>query len=145
MKLTAVYRLPRSPDQVFAALTDPEVLCRCIEGCESLVSTGDGVYEVRLRIGLGSLKGTYAGRARLEDLQPPGSYTLVVEGKAAAGWARGSARMRLVAEGADTVLTCDADAQVGGAIAAVGSRLIDAAGRRLTDRFFDALARELAR
>jgi carbon monoxide dehydrogenase subunit G len=143
MKLSATYRLPGPPERVFGALTNPDVLCRCIEGCESLVAAGDAAYEARLRIGLGSIKGTYSGLARLADLEPPNSYTLVVEGRGAAGWARGSARMRLSPEGSETILTCDADGQVGGQVAAVGSRLIDAAGRRLADRFFQSLAKEL--
>ena len=144
MKLTSAYRLPAPPARVFAALTDPVILCRCIEGCESLVASGEHAYDARLRIGLGSIKGTYAGTARLTELDPPRGFVLVIEGKGGAGWARGSARMQLAADGDHTSLTSDADVQVGGAIAAVGSRLIDAAARRLSDRFFESLARELS-
>jgi uncharacterized protein len=145
MKLTSAYRLPAPPARVFAAITDPAILCRCIEGCESLVASGEHAYDARLRIGLGSIKGTYTGTARLTELDPPRSFVLMVDGKGSAGWARGAARMQLTPDGDDhTSLACDADIQVGGAIAAVGSRLIDAAARRLSDRFFESLARELA-
>lgn len=143
MKLTTAYGLPAPPARVFAALTDPAILCRCIEGCESLVATGEHAYDARLRVGLGSIKGTYVGTARLTDLDPPRAFVLTIEGKGTAGWARGSARMQLGADGDHTKVACDADVQVGGAIAAVGSRLIDAAARRLSDRFFESLAREL--
>jgi carbon monoxide dehydrogenase subunit G len=144
MKLTSAHRLPAPPARVFAALTDPAILCRCIEGCESLVASGEHSYDARLRIGLGSIKGTYTGTARLTELDPPKGFVLIVDGKGTAGWARGSARMQLAEDGDQTNLTSDADVQVGGAIAAVGSRLIDAAARRLSDRFFESLARELA-
>jgi hypothetical protein len=143
VKFSATYRVPAPPDRVFAALQDPAVLCRCLEGCQQLTRQDDGTYEARLTVGLGSIKGSYAGKARMIDLQPPQAFTLSIDGKGAAGWVRGSARMQLSPDGAGTLVACDADGQVGGVIAAVGSRLIDAAARRLSDRFFEALAREL--
>jgi carbon monoxide dehydrogenase subunit G len=144
VKLTATYRLPAPPERVFSALHDPAVLCRCIEGCESLVLNASGGYDARLTIGLGSIKGTYTGQARMADERPPEGFTLLVDGKGIGGWVKGSARMRLAAEPPGCAVTCDADGQVGGVIAAVGSRLIDTAARRLMDRFFEALAHEIA-
>lgn len=146
VKLNAAYRVPASPDRVFAAVTDPDVLCRCLEGCESLTRKEDGAYEARLRVGLGHIKGTYSGIARMTDVQPPQSYTLKVEGRGAGGFVNGAARMHLTGEGdSATTVTCNADVTVGGVIAAVGSRLIEVAAKRMIDRFFDSLSRELAR
>lgn len=143
MQFSATYRIPASPERAFAALQDPELLCRCLDGCQQLTRREDGSFAARLTVGLGSIKGTYSGTARMIDLDPPRGFTLTIDGKGAGGWVRGSARMRLSEDGGETVVVCDADGQVGGVIAAVGSRLIDAAARRLSDRFFEALGREV--
>ena len=144
MKLSATYQILATRERVFAALTDPAVLQRLIEGCESLVRRDDGVYEAKLRMGLGSIKGTYTGEARMEDVTPPESYTLHLSGKGGPGFVKGSARMRLRETSvSDTSITCVAEVQVGGTIMAVGSRLIEVTARRMMDRFFAGLAVEL--
>jgi len=144
MKLAATYQLPAARDRVFAALTDPNVLQRCIQGAERLVRTSEDAYDVHLRLGVGAVKGTYVGTARIADQEPPERFTLHVEGKGAPGFVRGSARVRLESAEAGTTAICDADAQVGGVMAAVGSRLLEATARTLMDRFFERLAVELA-
>ncbi|OFW01273.1 MAG: hypothetical protein A3I61_15355 [Acidobacteria bacterium RIFCSPLOWO2_02_FULL_68_18] len=143
MKLTGTYRLAAPPARVFAALVDPDVLQRCIEGAERLVRTADDQYDVHLRLGIGTVKGAYVGTVRLTDQQPPDRFTLHVEGKGAPGFVRGSARIQLTAAGAGTVAICDADGQVGGVVSAVGSRLLDATARMLMDRFFERLGAEV--
>jgi len=144
VKLTGTYHLPAPRERVFAALVDPDVLQRCIEGAERLVRTADDQYDVHLRLGVGAIKGAYVGTARLADKQPPERFTLHVEGKGAPGFVRGSARIELRAADAGTEAVCDADGQAGGLIAAVGSRLLEATARKLMDRFFERLA-ELVR
>ena len=139
MKLTGSYSIPAAREQVFAALVDPDVLGRCMDGAESLVACGDGEYTVQLRLGVGPLKGAYAGRVRLSEKVPPERFVLHVEGKGTPGFVRGRADIQLDERDAGTTVTCQADGQVGGLIAAVGSRLIEAAGRTMMDRFFDAL------
>ena len=136
--------VPGARDRVFAALVDPEVLRLSIPGCEQFTATGEDTYEARLKIGVAGLKGTYTGRAELGDQRPPESFTLAFEGKGGPGFVRGDAAIRLTEEGAATRVDCDADVQVGGLIAAVGSRLIEATARKLTADFFQHLAGQIA-
>ena len=95
------------------------------------------------RVGRGGLKDIYTGKAAIRDQHPPDSLTLGVEGKGGPGFVRGSAAIALSAEGDATRIACAADVQVGGLIAAVGSRLIEAASKKLADDFFKQLSREL--
>ncbi len=136
MKFAGTYEIAAPRETVFGAITDPAVLQRCIEGCEKMVKTADDTYETQLKLGLAGLKGTYTGKVQLSDQQPPESYTLKLEGKGAPGFVKGTARMRLVDKNGKTELLCEADVQVGGMIAAIGSRLIEAAGRKMMDGFF---------
>src|SRR5205085_9074864 len=127
MKLTGTYPLPAAPEKVFAAITNPEVLRQAIEGCEKMVKTGDDSYEAHLKLGLAGIKGSYVGKVLLREIKPPESYSLVIDGKGAPGFVKATARIRLAPKDTGTELNCEAEAQVGGMIAAIGSRLIEAA------------------
>lgn len=140
MKLKATHRFQASPDRVFAALTNPETLRLSIDGCEEFRQTGDGMFEARVRIGIAAFKGTYKGKVELQDRKPPESFTLVMKGQGTGGFVDGSARIRLRAEGGGTELAAETDATVGGTIAAVGSRLIEAAAQKMMGEFFRRLA-----
>lgn len=136
MKLSSTYMLEAPREKVFAKITDPEVLQRVIDGCEKMVKTGEDSYDAHLKIGLGGIKGTYIGKVQLKDKNPPESYTLLIEGKGGPGFVKGTARIQLSDRGGQTELQCEADAQVGGLIAAIGSRLIEAAAKKMMDEFF---------
>ena len=144
MKLTGSYTVAAPPERVFAALIDPAVLQRTLPGCEALTKVGDDQYDACVKIGVAGLKGTYTGRAEIRDRQPPQSFTLLVDGKGSPGFVRSTARIALSAVDEGTRVECDADVQVGGLIAAVGSRLVEAAGRKQMDDFFRQLAADLA-
>jgi uncharacterized protein len=143
MTFTTTHIVPGPRDKVFAALIDPAILQKCIPGCESLTKTADNAYEAKLKIGIAGLKGSYTGHVKLEDLKAPESYTMVMEGKGVPGWVRGRARMQLAEKAGETEVRCDADAHVGGLIAAVGSRLAEAAAKKMMADFFGNLGREL--
>jgi len=144
VKLSTSTVIAANRGRVFAALVDPDVLRRCIPGCESLSATGPDAYEATLKIGVAGLKGTYAGKAAIRDRQPPDSLTLSFEGKGGPGFVRGSAAIALTDDPAGgTRIGSEADVQVGGLIAAVGSRLVEAASKKLAGDFFRQLAEEL--
>jgi carbon monoxide dehydrogenase subunit G len=132
-------------EQVFAALVSPDLLRRCIPGCEELTDTGNDTYQATIKVGMAGLHGIYSGTASLRDRVPPESFTLSFDGKGGAGFARGTARLRFEADGDQTRVACDADVHVGGVIAAIGSRLVEAAARKLADDFFRRLAIEIDR
>jgi len=143
MKLTISSLVPADRDRVFAALVNPEVLRRAIPGCESLTPVGADTYDAVLKIGVAGLKGTYHGKASIREQHPPAALTLSFEGKGSPGFVRGSSAITLTAEENATRVSADADVQVGGLIAAVGSRLVEAAAKKLADDFFRQLAEQL--
>ena len=145
VELAGTYFVAAPRDSVYAALLDVNVLRRCIEGCDELKEVEPGVYEAQLRLGLGAIRGRYTGRARVGDAHPPDSLTLGVDGKGPGGHVRGEARLTLADADGNTNISCQATGDVAGAIAAVGSRLIQAAAARLMERFFSTLADEFAR
>jgi carbon monoxide dehydrogenase subunit G len=146
VKFAVFSEIPVDRDRVFEALCDPAILRRSIPGCESMTPTGPhapDTYDVALRIGIAGLKGSYNGRAAIREKQPPDSLTLGFEGKGAPGFVRGSAVIVLSDLNGGTRVACEADVQVGGVIATVGSRLIEAAAKKLAGDFFRQVSSEL--
>jgi carbon monoxide dehydrogenase subunit G len=136
------FNAPR--ERVWALFTDPAVLARATPGCQRLVPVGPDEFEATLSVGVAAVKGEYQGRLALVDKTPPDGYTLKVEGSGRPGFVKGEGRLSLTEQDGGTLVTIKAEAQVGGLIAAVGQRLIGAAGRMLMGQFFSALEAELA-
>jgi len=136
--------LPVPLQTAWDALNDPAVLQRCIPGCESITAAGDHAYEVAMTAAVGPVKARFKGRMELTDIAPPRSYTLHFDGQGgAAGFGKGNAQVELLPEGPTvTRLSYTANAQVGGKLAQIGSRLIDGAARKLADEFFQRFAAE---
>lgn len=143
MKLSGTYQFQAPREKVFAAITDPNVLQRVIPGCEKMVKTAEDSYDAHLKLGIAGLKGNYTGKVHLKDIKAPESYTLLMEGKGAPGFVKGTARIHLAEKGNETELRYDSDAQVGGMIAAIGSRLIEATAKKLSDDFFKKFAEQI--
>ena len=144
MKIQGTHTIAAAPEQVFAALTDPAMLQRSIPGCERMEKTGEDEYNAHLKIGVAAIKGNYVGKVRLSDKQPPHKFTLHLEGKGGPGFVKGTASIDLAPEGAVTKLTYAADVQVGGLIAAVGSRVIEATAKKLSEEFFQKFSETAA-
>jgi uncharacterized protein len=119
------------------ALNDPDVLKACVPGCESIDPIGDNQYQVLMVARVGPVSAKFKGKLTLSDIQPPNAYAIAFEGQGgAAGFAKGSAKVRLSTEGMTTKLAYDVKASVGGKLAQIGSRLVDAAAKKVADDFF---------
>lgn len=145
MELSGEYRIAASKAEVWAALNDAEVLERCIPGCEELNKSSDTEMSAKVALKIGPVKARFSGNVTLENLDPPNAYSIVGEGQGGvAGFAKGGADVQLTEDGDETILTYQANAQVGGKIAQMGSRLIQSTAAKLADKFFanfrDALA-----
>jgi carbon monoxide dehydrogenase subunit G len=141
MEIKGEYRIAAPRDKVFAALNDTAVLQACIPGCESLERTSDTEMKAKVRLRIGPVSATFGGKVTLSDIDPPNGYRIAGEGQGgAAGFAKGGAVVKLQDDAGNTVLTYDADAQVGGKIAQVGARLIDGTAKKLADEFFGKFA-----
>src|SRR6185436_4166449 len=143
MKIESTYEIHAPRERVFAALVEPEVLQRAIPGCESLEKTGENTYNASIKAGVGSIKGTFKGQVRLEDMRPPEHYRIVVEGQGAVGFAKGAADFDLEEKDGGTLIRYSGEMQTGGTIAAVGQRMIQGAAKMMAAKFFAALEAEV--
>jgi carbon monoxide dehydrogenase subunit G len=143
LKITGSYTIDAPRDQVWAALNDMEVLARIVPGCERLVQTGENEYEGTVKIGIQSIKGSYSGKIRLEDIQPPHHYKLVASGRSSNGVVDGSGSVDLAEQDGKTVLTYGGDAQIGGTLASVGQRLIEGASKQMINQSLKALVEQI--
>ena len=146
MRLEGERTIPAPRAQVWAALNDPAALEACIPGIESLEKRSDTEFAATVAARIGPVSARFRSAVTLSDLDPPNGYRIAGEGiGGAAGFARGAASVRLAdAEGGATRLVWEADAQVGGKLAQIGSRLVGGAARRLAGEFFDALSEHVA-
>ncbi len=144
MKISGTYVLPVTDvERVYATLQNPDVLARCMPGCEGLEKTGEDEYAVKLKMAIAAFSGSFAGKVRLSDATPFTSFKLIVEGSGKVGFMKGEGLMHLKSVDAGTEVAYEGDVQVGGTIAAVGQRLIDTTSKMMIKRFFDRIVEEL--
>ncbi len=148
MDLTGEVRLAAPREAVWRALNDPEILKQAIPGCESVEKLSDTEFAAKVTLKIGPMSAKFAGKGTLSDLNPPNGYTITGEGQGGvAGFGKGSAKVELSddtsAPGGGTLLRYTAAAQVGGKIAQLGARLIDATAKKLADQFFNKFAEVL--
>jgi carbon monoxide dehydrogenase subunit G len=145
MEMTGEFRISAPRQRVWEGLNDPEVLKQCIPGCQTLEKVSDTEFNGRVVASVGPVRATFGGKVTLSDLDPPQSYTISGEGSGGvAGFARGGAKVNLAEDGAATLLTYAVQAQVGGKLAQVGSRLIDGVARKMANDFFGHFAAAMA-
>jgi len=142
MQMNESQLVPASREKVFAALNDPAVLQQCIPGCQKLEVTAPNEMTATVVIKVGPVKASFAGKVNLSDIDPPNGYRISGEGSGGvAGFAKGGATVTLTEEGPDsTLLSYAVDAQIGGKLAQLGSRLIDSTAKKLAGEFFEKFA-----
>jgi hypothetical protein len=137
MKQSGEYRIGAPREAVWRALNDPDVLARCIDGCEAMTKVGEDAFKATVRARIGPLSAPFEAEVKLADLDPPNAYSLNASVKGgAAGFGKGVAKVSLRDDGAATVLSYEVEGSVGGKLAQVGQRLIDGAARKMADDFF---------
>jgi len=145
MDMTGERRIPAPRQKVWTALNDPQVLKAAIPGCESLEKTGENEMKATAAVRIGPISARFNGKVELSDLDPPNSYRISGEGQGGvAGFAKGGAEVALADDGEFTLLRYVVNAQVGGKIAQLGARLIDASAKQMADQFFDRFTAEVA-
>nr|WP_294509230.1 carbon monoxide dehydrogenase subunit G [uncultured Rhodopila sp.] len=144
MDMTGERRIPAPRQTVWEALNDPEVLKASIPGCESLEKLGDDQLKATAAVKVGPISARFSGKVLLSDIDPPNGYRISGEGQGgAAGFAKGGANVGLKDDGADTLLSYQVNAQVGGKLAQLGGRLIDASAKQMADAFFDRFSQQV--
>ena len=145
MEMTGEFRIPAPRQRVWEALNDPEILKQSIPGCQTLEKVSDTEFDGKVVASVGPVRATFGGKVTLSDLDPPQRYTISGEGSGGvAGFAKGGAKVNLAEDGGATVLHYEVQAQVGGKLAQVGSRLIDGVARKMASDFFGRFAATVA-
>src|SRR5262249_22755038 len=138
MKLAGDYLFDAPVQEVWNALFDPAILAAVMPGCEKLELV-DGRYRGELNVKVGPVQGKFSGTVDLKDTDEPRSYTMLIDGRRAPGFVKANASVALEPEGAGTRIRYDADAQVGGKVASVGQRLLEASARAIVKQSLEGL------
>lgn len=144
MKISGEHLIPVSQERAYALLQDPLVLAKCMPGCDTLERIGEHEYHMKMKMVLASISGLFDGKVRISDLQPHSSFRLIVDGSGKIGFMKGNGLLHLNPAEGGTQVRFDGSVEVGGTIAAVGHRLLDATARMIIKRFFEKLNSEAA-
>jgi carbon monoxide dehydrogenase subunit G len=145
MKISGTAALKATPQQVWDAFHDPEVLARCLPGCESLTEVGPDEYAMTVIAGVAAIKGTYDGKVALLDPHHPERFTMKAQGAGGPGTVDADVVVHLAPSPAGgTDLSYDADAAVGGMIGGVGQRMLSGVTRKMAGQFFEAVDDDIA-
>ena len=146
MEMTGSQTLPVNRQIAWDALNDPEILKASITGCDELTRTSDTEFETQVTAAVGPVKAKFKAKLTLFDVVAPESYTIRFDGQGGvAGFGKGEARVKLTPQGESTLLEYSAKASVGGKLAQIGSRLVDATAQKMAGEFFSKFNAELAR
>ncbi|MEE8110329.1 MAG: carbon monoxide dehydrogenase subunit G [bacterium] len=144
MNIQGRHKFNGSRETLWDLLMDADALAAIIPGCQELSGTGPGAYEAKLNVGVAPVKGEFSGSVKMEDVNRPSDYRLIIEGSGAPGFMKGTAQVKLEPDGENTVLHVDGEVQVGGVIAGVGQRMLGGVAKLLMGQFFKAVEKQLA-
>ena len=142
MNITGSHTVPASRERVWELLHDPDALQRMVPGCQTLDAETPTKFSATLSVGVGPIRGRFSGAVEIEDVAAPESYKMTLNGQGPTGFVTGAGMINLSEDGEGTLVQVEADAQVGGTLAQIGSRMVQTAVRMLMGQFFDALSRE---
>ena len=142
MKIEGSHAIKAPRDLLYQLMIDPEILLRCVPGCQSLEAAGDGYYKVTLKAGVGSIKGVFKGSIKLEEMREPEHYKMIVDAKGSAGFLKGEGLIGLTDRGEETLVNYTGETSVGGTIAGVGQRMVQSTAKMMAGLFFTAVEAE---
>ena len=145
MKLSGSYQIKLEKQKVWEALNNPEILQKTIPGCEEFIKKSETEFTATATNKIGPFNASFTGDIELKDLNPPHSYKIVGSGNSPVGFANGEATVSLEDKDDGTLLTYEVEANVGGKIAQVGSRLIDMTAKKMADIFFGKFSELLSK
>ena len=143
MKISGTQTFPAPRQKVWEFLIDPQRIAKCLPGCEKMEAVGENEYNSQINVGLAAVKGVYTGKIKLDEMQPPSHYKMLIDGKGKQGFIKGSGMLDLEDQNGQTLLKYTGDIQVGGPLASVGQRMIDGAAKMMIGQFFTAMEAEI--
>ena len=144
MKMQGSHTLNAPRDKVWAFLMNPDAIAKVMPGCERLEEVGPDTYQATLKLGIAAVKGTYTGSVQILDKEAPTRYRMLIDGSGTPGFVKGEASIHLQEQDDKTLLTYDADTQVGGLIANVGQRMISGVAKLLVKQSLKKLDEHVA-
>jgi|SRR5882672_2832491 len=142
MKIEGSHTIKAPRVSLYQLMIDPEILLRCVPGCQSLEAAGDGFYKMTLKAGVGSIKGVFMGSIKLEEMREPEHYKMIVDAKGPGGFLKGEGLINLTEQGEETMVKYTGETNVGGTIASVGHRMVQSTAKMMAGQFFAAIEAE---
>jgi len=137
LKIAGSFAVPAARERAYQLLQDPEILAKCMPGTDQLNKVGEDEYDMKMKVIIASIGGSFGGKVRLADQNPPESFRLIVEGSGKIGFLKGDGLLNLLPNGDSTEVKYDGEVQVGGTIASVGQRLLDTTAKLIIKKFFE--------
>jgi uncharacterized protein len=142
MKIEGSHIIKAPRESLYQLMIDPEILRRCVPGCQSLEAAGDDSYKMTLKAGVGSIKGVFTGSIKLEEMREPEHYKMIVDAKGPGGFLKGEGLINLTEQGEETMVNYTGETSVGGTIASVGQRMVQSTAKMMAGQFFAAIEAE---